>query len=525
MAHEQLLLPFPDPDAIDVCESLPQLLSPDEIYEQPDRFLPVLSEDRRIERKPAGIHVESLGEYFSMWANTSPEGGIIVIGIEDKGRVSGCRSLTIDNLNKLEKSGYLRCPMARYDTKRVPMKNHDGTDDFILLIRVFYHETRVVETCDGRVFIRKGDSRTELKKDEEKRQLRIDKGEVQHEQEPSGLAYPDDFNLDRVRQWASNVRTARGLNERLEDTKILEAFHLGKKKDGNFVANIACALIFAKDPVAIIPGCKIRFLRFDGTTEGSGEKFRAIKDDSIPGSIIDQISGISAILKSQIRTFSGLGKDNKFQTTPEYPQSAWIEAIVNACVHRSYHFKNMNIFVKMFDDRLLVDSPGPFPPAVTPETIYDVQHARNPFLIDALHYFGFTKAVGEGVRRMRDTMLEMDLPAPEFIQTEVGDAKVRVVLRNNIASRKAWIDSDIAAVLGAKLVSILSEKEKAVLNFVAVHNSINVSEAQRLTGHNWHTSKKLLTRLCEKGILHYEHRDDIAIDRQGKYVLSPKIGG
>jgi ATP-dependent DNA helicase RecG len=105
----------------------------------------------------------------------------------------------------------------------------------------------------------------------------------------------------------------------------------------------------------------------------------------------------------------------------------------------SYHIKNMNIFVKMFDDRLEIESPGPFPPGVTAKSM------------EALHYLEFVKAANEGVRRMRRTMLELDLPEPEFSQTEIGGTKVRVVLRNNIGLRKLWIDSDVAALIGTAL--------------------------------------------------------------------------
>lgn len=66
------------------------LMSVDEIYQRATtELLMKLQEDRRIERKPAGIHAEHLGSiYFPMWANT-PEGGLIVVGIEGDGRSPG----------------------------------------------------------------------------------------------------------------------------------------------------------------------------------------------------------------------------------------------------------------------------------------------------------------------------------------------------------------------------------------------------------------------------------------------------
>jgi len=81
-----------------------------------------------------------------------------------------------------------------------------------------------------------------------------------------------------------------------------------------------------------------------------------------------------------------LGPDKIFYSAPEYPRDAWYEALVNACVHRSYGLKNMNVFVKMFDDKLTIESPGGFPPLVTPENIYVTHHPRNPVLMHAMFY-------------------------------------------------------------------------------------------------------------------------------------------
>jgi predicted HTH transcriptional regulator len=120
-------------------------------------------------------------------------------------------------------------------------------------------------------------------------------------------------------------------------------------------------------------------------------------------------------------------------TAPEYPKGAWLEAVVNACVHRSYgSLKNMNIFIRMFDDRLEVESPGGFPPPVTPENIYDMHHPRNPILMDAMNMLNFVKMAREGTRRMRDTMAESELPPPHFAQKDSAYSLVKVTLKNNI---------------------------------------------------------------------------------------------
>lgn len=67
-----------------------QIMPIDEIYERADEsLLLALSEDERIERKPPRFGGDSLGEYFSMRANTSPDGGLIVSGQHDENGFDG----------------------------------------------------------------------------------------------------------------------------------------------------------------------------------------------------------------------------------------------------------------------------------------------------------------------------------------------------------------------------------------------------------------------------------------------------
>ena len=91
MVSDQFNLKF-DPDG-----SPPplELLSPHDIWERiSQEDLPRYSEDRRIELKSVKINLSDLAKYFSMFSNTSPEGGVILIGVRDHGEVEGCSSLS-----------------------------------------------------------------------------------------------------------------------------------------------------------------------------------------------------------------------------------------------------------------------------------------------------------------------------------------------------------------------------------------------------------------------------------------------
>lgn len=232
---------------------------------------------------------------------------------------------------------------------------------------------------------RYGDKRRRLN-GEQIRELEIDKGQTSFEQEPTTLEYPSDFDIPLVKESTERFRKSRDLQLTLSDEEVLEYLHLGKIKHRTFYPNNACVIVFAKDPREVFPGCRIRFFRFAGEEEGTGERWNPQKDIWIDiGSIPHQIKEAERILDSQLRTFTRLGSDNKFHTTPEYTKTAWYEALVNACVHRSYSLRNMNIFIKIkFDDRIEIESPGGFPPLVTPENIYTSHNPRNPRVFDAM---------------------------------------------------------------------------------------------------------------------------------------------
>jgi ATP-dependent DNA helicase RecG len=134
-------------------------------------------------------------------------------------------------------------------------------------------------------------------------------------------------------------------------------------------------------------------------------------------------------------------------------------------------------------------------------------------------YLKFVKCAHEGTRRIKAEMLGMELPAPEFRQDEIGNAIVRVTLRNNIKQRKVWVDSDVVKILGAQVAHSLKEDEKRCINFCAEYGEIGVSDAQRLTGKSWPAAKSMLTRLEEKGILVHIIRKELQRDPQARFRL------
>jgi ATP-dependent DNA helicase RecG len=258
--------------------------------------------------------------------------------------------------------------------------------------------------------------------------------------------------------------------------------------------------LFARDP-RIVPGAYIRVIRYDGPDEKFGTSLNMIADEVFDGPLPAQIDAVTRFVALQIRKFTRLGKDNKFETTPEFPRDVWIEAIVNAVVHRSYNLKNMNIFVKMFEDKLVVESPGAFLPPTTAETVFDAHDPRNPNTMWALYHFEYVQCAFEGTRRMRNEMRAANLPDPIFLQKASGTFQVSVTLKNNAEHRKIYVRSEAAIGLKPNVYGSLSETEKMLVNYLADNPKINVKDAGRVIALDWRSTKSVLDELERKEVI------------------------
>ena len=499
------------------------LWTPDQIYEAEDASVfSRLTEDSRFDRKSASIQPRDLARSLSAFGNgPSVLGGCLAIGIENDGRITGCRHLNDTRIHTLEDMGSSICPTGRYVTRRVACTNAKGEDDFVILARIAYVEDRLVDLTDGTAFVRRGDKVRKLT-EQEKQEIRIDKGERQFELEPCSLNYPEDFDLVRVRALCRKILEERQATAEIEDAKVLENVRLGKHRDGRFYPNNACALLFSRDCQTVFPGAYIHFLQFNGTEPKSGGEYNVVKDRVIQGTILDVIENCAATIEASLRDFTTF-KDGKFHTRPEYPRDAWYELIVNACAHRSYHAKTAPIFVRMFDDRLEVESPGGFMPQVTPENIYEMHRPRNTFMMLALRELGEVRCINEGTKRIRKEMADANLPEPQFRQGGDANASVVAVLRNEIANRTNSLDSEAYKILGEAVSLSLSVEERRIVNFIIENERINVSDALRLMKTTyWHTAKNLLTRLERRGVL--DHITTKVRDPNAHYVIRRRNG-
>lgn len=150
-----------------------------------------------------------------------------------------------------------------------------------------------------------------------------------------------------------------------------------------------------------------------------------------------------------------------FKTRHLYPERVVKEAIVNAVIHRDYRL-NRDLFIRLFDDRIEVESPGVFPGNITPANVGRAgSRARNPLIAQNLREFPVPPNIdaGEGVKMMFAEMALAKLYPPQYRQnTDAAVESVTVTLLNHERPTvwdevSHWIDAH-CAIANADLCKI-----------------------------------------------------------------------
>lgn len=218
---------------------------------------------------------------------------------------------------------------------------------------------------------------------------------------------------------------------------ILEKTGLARKNEnGKLLPVRAAVLLFAEFPNDVLDTkCTIRVFQYEGNLETIKETLNLIgTPQNINGPISKQIIDTHEYVLSLLRT--GMRVPSGFVTTYSIPERAVKEAITNAVIHRDYHTKR-DIEIKIFEDRIEVESPGLLPFNITPSNI-GIERAyeyRNDLLVKHLREFPDPPNLdqNEGVRAMRQTMRTANLYPPIFWTYPRLQDRVKVILLNETA--------------------------------------------------------------------------------------------
>lgn len=340
----------------------------------------------------------------------------------------------------------------------------------------------------GEVYLRQSDKTDKLKHDRILA-LQYDKGQRSYEDEINQRFDTDDFNTDLFDKYREVM------NSDISNEDILN-IRTGSNKKGYTNSAI---LMFAKNPEKYIHNSRVRFIRYEGTTQETGSRLNIVKEQNFEYPLPILIDEVRKLVQSQLRDFNSLDKNGKFISVPEYPEFAWLEGIVNAVVHRDYSITGDCVKILMFDDRLEILSPGKLPSMVNLENLKYTRFSRNPRIARLMADFGYVKELNEGVKRIYDEMQDYFLKEPEY--SEPANKSVKLKLENNIGTRRTRKNDKISDYITEEVMDSLSDDEIKFIQYLYPSNKINIKKANSVMGKKDAYSRKILGGLVKKGLL------------------------
>jgi ATP-dependent DNA helicase RecG len=240
---------------------------------------------------------------------------------------------------------------------------------------------------------------------------------------------------------------------------------------------VSAVLLFAEEPQSILPKrCGIKVYRYKTKDDAGSRETLAFDPITIEGSSYSQIlSSVEATTKI-IEEMKKLGDENLEGIT--YPQETLHEIITNAVIHRDYSLAD-DIHIRIFDNRVEIESPGRLPAHITVKNILEERFARNPAIVRLLNKYPNppNKDVGEGLNTAFSAMRKLGLKAPVI---EERDNSVLIQIRHEP----------------------LASPEVIILSYLEDHETIRNKTAREICNISGdYIVKEMFNRLAARGLI------------------------
>lgn len=400
------------------------------------------AESRTFETKRiSGKMVQKALETVCAFANT--DGGVLALGVEDAAKAKGEQRLygvenpeAVDELQRKLGSQF-NPPVDGIRFLRVACKLRDGRAGHLVLAQV-RKSNKVHSIVDDGTWTRLEASNREMSA-AEITDLTYQRGVRSAETD----TVPIPLELLDTDAWRTYC-AARGL----ESPDLLSKLpRLGLAKIGSGVPQplVAAVLLFADAPGSLLAAhgmrADIRIFHYKG---------KSIERDAVPnlwlaprtisGPVATQIANAHTYVLERLAqglTMAGSG----FKTAYRFPERVVREAITNAVIHRDYRLAR-DIHIRIFDDRIEVESPGLLPGTLTPATVdRGGSMPRNSVLATHLREFPNPPNVdaGEGVPMMFAQMQAANLYEPLYREQREGAQPTLLVTLLNEERPPLWV--------------------------------------------------------------------------------------
>lgn len=406
-----------------------------------------IEEDHFHDLKGLDIKPAKLTEAVSAFANTA--GGEVFVGINeqemDAAKVRSWRGFAdVEEANAHLQVLEAMCPLGQHYV--ATFMSCPSLPGHLLHLEIPKSKD-ILKASDGYPYTRKGAQKLRVNTPEALHRLRLDKGIISFEDEVVNVP------LDSV----SNSLTIIDFMLGIIPTGDPESWLRKQSLISENRPTVAGVLLFHDEPQAAIPKrTAIKIYRYK-TRDDEGTR-EQLSDDpiTVEGCAYELI--YEAVRKTK-EIIQGLRKlTDKGLEDVLYPDETLHEIITNAVLHRDYSLPS-DIHIRIYDNRVEVQSPGKLPGHVTTQNILDEQAARNPRLVRLINKFrdAPNKDVGEGLNTAFAAMKALRLKDPEIVET---DTSVIVHIRH----------------------TPLASPQDAVMSYLEYHDEITNSKARELTG-------------------------------------------
>jgi ATP-dependent DNA helicase RecG len=336
------------------------------------------------------------------------------------------------------------------------------------VLQVSINKTKEIKLAsDGKAYVRRGAQSLPADAPEALERLKLNKGLASFEAQTVAIGLGEITNSRHIIEFLLQViPTAEPENWLRKQQLIRDA-----------MPTVAGILLFAEEPQAILPKrCGVKIYQYR-TKEAAGTRETLAFDPlTVDGSIYDQIKDAVQKTVEIVETSSRLGTGGFEKIS--YPRETLHEIITNAVLHRDYSIAD-DVHVRIFDNRIEVESPGTLPAHITVKNILNERFARNGSVVRIINKFpdAPNKDVGEGLNTAFEAMRKLKLREPVIEQRENS---VIVFIRHEPLARP----------------------EELVMAYLESHPQINNSQAREICYiGSENVMKRIFERLMERGLI------------------------
>jgi ATP-dependent DNA helicase RecG len=415
--------------------------------------------------KSIAISPAKLTHTISAFANT--DGGDLYIGITEQ--------MLGGNVKKREWLGFADVESANGHLQAFAKTFPLGKDfqyEFLrcanrhgVMLHVQVNRTQeIIKSTDGSAYIRVGAQNLPQSTPEQLKRLEYAKGLISFESHTVPAANEVLIDSPTTKWFLDSVVPKATPESWLRKQQLIV----------NQMPTVAGLLLFAEEPQAILAKrCGIKVYRYETQDEAGFRDVLTFLPITVEGCLYDQIGRAVDATIGQIEKIGHLGPQGIEPI--KYPRETLHEIITNAVIHRDYSIAD-DVHVRIFDNRVEVQSPGRLPAHVTPANILDERFARNGIIVRLLNKFPNppNKDVGEGLNTAFEKMRDLGLRDPIIEE------------RDN-------------AVLIRILHEPLASPEQRIMQYLETHETIRNKKAREITFiKDADHMKRILQRMADK---------------------------